>query len=370
MLPSKTKSNSFYLSKEKNTNYSISDFADVKSYSIFDDEDSKSPKFSKTTPTIRPSKLIPKPPSSPTYPKTPTSTLVPPFSNSSQFTNIQSSPKFKPNFASAGFSFNFINYGLSRFPLGHYDSIGSRPRMEDVCVSYRDFAGPNTQYYALFDGHGGTQVSTLLADKLHTLISYYFKRGINFKTAMIKALQKVNEISLGKSDEDSLSILSGGSTAAIAIIYNSVLYTANVGDSRIVLIEENKRQQKPVVTTLTVDHRPSTNHFEKSAVLRRGGYIRNGRVNGILMISRSVGDADVAKYISAVPHITETIIPPRAKLVIACDGIWDVLNEETVANIFVNKIFPQDAAKAIVTEALKRGTSDNVSVMCMNLYNS
>ena len=54
---------------------------------------------------------------------------------------------------------SFVMGGRQLFPGGHAEAKGRRPTMEDACASCGEFAGPRTQYYGLFDGHGGKEVA-------------------------------------------------------------------------------------------------------------------------------------------------------------------------------------------------------------------
>ncbi|OHT00738.1 putative protein phosphatase 2C 11 [Tritrichomonas foetus] len=257
-----------------------------------------------------------------------------------------STPKEKP-------SKNFVMYGSQLFDVGHSDTIGRRASMEDACVSYGEFAGIGTQYYAIFDGHGGPEVSSYCAANLHQLISDYYENGNSFVAATKKAIQDVNSYVVDKWPQ-------AGSTAAIAIIDDDVLYTANVGDSRIILVHKGKAKR------LSVDHK-AVSPDEMECILRRGGTIQSNRVNGILMLSRAIGDGTVARYISSEPFMTQTILKDNARLILACDGVWDVMDDQSAADIFLQIKNPEEAAKAIKSEAIKRGTMDNVSVICVDL---
>lgn len=248
---------------------------------------------------------------------------------------------------------NFISYGIQQFAVGHSDTMGRRPSMEDTCVSYGEFAGIGTQYYAIFDGHGGPEVSAYCAANLHQLIADYYNNGNSFAIATKKAIKCVNDYVVDKWPQ-------AGSTAAIAIIDDDVLFTANVGDSRIILIHNGKAKR------LSVDHK-AVLPDESDAIIRRGGTIQSGRVNGILMLSRAIGDGTVAKYISSEPFMTQTILKDNARLILACDGVWDVMDDQYAADIFLQIRQPEEAAIAIKEEAMRRGTMDNVSVICVNL---
>jgi serine/threonine protein phosphatase PrpC len=73
---------------------------------------------------------------------------------------------------------------------------------------------------------------------------------------------------------------------------------------------------------------------EKRRITKGGGFVEEGRVNGIISLSRAIGDWEYKNVgvkpednvISAFPEIiVETLRPDHDFLIIGCDGIWDCL---------------------------------------------
>lgn len=57
------------------------------------------------------------------------------------------------------------------------------------------------------------------------------------------------------------------------------------------------------------------------------------RVNGQLLVSRAIGDYGLKDVVIAVPDTqTISVTDDDDFLVMACDGIWDYVNEIDVAN--------------------------------------
>jgi serine/threonine protein phosphatase PrpC len=247
----------------------------------------------------------------------------------------------------------FFMGGTHIFPGGHADTIGRRPTMEDACASYGGFAGPGTQYYGLFDGHGGREVALYCAENLHHLIAQNIASGNPVGPAIRSAIFDIHNQVISRWEY-------AGATAAIVVIADNTIYTANVGDSRIILIDNGRARR------LTFDHR-ATVASEKRAILGRGGTVFQGRVNGILMLSRAIGDGELARYITCDPYMTSTPLKEDLKLIIACDGVWDVMTDQMAADIYGRCHDPIEAARVIKTEALKKGSTDNISVMCIDL---
>lgn len=89
----------------------------------------------------------------------------------------------------------------------------------------------------------------------------------------------VGKVSDGYEEQKSYA----GCTATLALITQTEIYCANAGDSRTVM-SKNK-----VVTDLSKDHKPDDTE-EKRRIYNAGGYVEESRVNGMLALSRALGD--------------------------------------------------------------------------------
>lgn len=86
---------------------------------------------------------------------------------------------------------------------------------------------------------------------------------------------------------------------------------------------------------MSYDHKPD-NPEEMRRIEAAGGFVEEGRVRGILSLSRALGDLEYklnkkigieAQMITCVPEIKKVELTAEDKfLVIACDGIWDCLS--------------------------------------------
>jgi protein phosphatase PTC1 len=95
-----------------------------------------------------------------------------------------------------------------------------------------------------------------------------------------------------------------------------VLYTANVGDARIVLCRNGKALR------LSYDHKGNDEN-EGKRISNAGGLILNNRVNGVLAVTRALGDAYMKDLVTGHPYTTETVIQPDLDefIILACDGV-------------------------------------------------
>ncbi|PHH91689.1 hypothetical protein CDD83_10673 [Cordyceps sp. RAO-2017] len=137
-----------------------------------------------------------------------------------------------------------------------------------------------------------------------------------------------------------------------------VLYTANVGDARIILCRGGKALR------LSYDHKGSDEN-EGKRIANAGGLILNNRVNGVLAVTRALGDAYMKDLVTGHPYTTETVIQADLDefIIIACDGLWDVCSDQEAVDLVRSVQDPTSASKLLVDHALSRFSTDNLSCM-------
>jgi protein phosphatase PTC1 len=98
-----------------------------------------------------------------------------------------------------------------------------------------------------------------------------------------------------------------------------VLYTANAGDARGVLCRAGR------AVRLTYDHKGSDKQ-EAKRITDAGGFVMSGRVNGVLAVTRSLGDSSMKEYVVGSPYTTETELGDDDEfLILACDGVGSLV---------------------------------------------
>lgn len=81
----------------------------------------------------------------------------------------------------------------------------------------------------------------------------------------------------------------------------------------------NSRGGKAV--RLTYDHKGSDAQ-EAKRITDAGGFVMNARVNGVLAVTRSLGDSAMKEFVVGSPYTTETVLGSEDSfLIIACDGV-------------------------------------------------
>ncbi|KAM9861213.1 protein phosphatase 1G [Aulostomus maculatus] len=141
-----------------------------------------------------------------------------------------------------------------------------------------------------------------------------------------------------------------GTTAVVALIRGKQLIVANAGDSRCVVSERGK------AVDMSYDHKPE-DEVELARIKNAGGKVTmDGRVNGGLNLSRAIGDhfykrnkvlPPEEQMISAMPDVKVlTLNEDHDFMVIACDGIWNVLSSQEVVDFISERIKPDQGGGA------------------------
>jgi len=282
---------------------------------------------------------------------------------------------------------------------GHISMQGIRSDMEDQVhllphpryqeeVKISD--GSTRSFFAVYDGHAGVVCAKYCVQHVHLNIA----RDAEFLRDQEKAV--IN--GLLATDKDfstgcrALNLHnSSGTTAIVALFTDNILTVANVGDSRAVLSRGGH------AVALTYDHKPGRPDEVKriNALGGRVGITEDEAFDRVTMpcccrsLRRKVaskplrvfpGGLSVARTIGDIGlKATGLIIPiPEAKtveltsddevIILACDGVWDVLSNQDAVDIARKNLDdPEKASVAIARKAFRLGSTDNISVVTIIL---
>lgn len=254
---------------------------------------------------------------------------------------------------------NTLRYGLSSMQ-------GWRVEMEDAhtAILGLPYGLKQWSFFAVFDGHAGAKVSATCAEQLllEIVSNEDFKGKMELKegTEIQPSLEDVNKgiktgfLLLDEKIRGMPEMVSGedksGSTAVCAIVSPQHIFFANCGDSRAVLSRDGKCH------FTTCDHKP-INPAEKERIQRAGGSVMIQRVNGSLAVSRALGDFEYKnvqgmgpceQLVSPEPEISvESKSDKDEFLVLACDGIWDVMSNDELCDFIRSRMRVTDSLEMI-----------------------
>jgi serine/threonine protein phosphatase PrpC len=276
-----------------------------------------------------------------------------------------------------------LEWGLS-------DMKGRRSCMEDSFMHDMIMLDSNKSYpcFALFDGHGGPEASRDAAVLLPQFLSQHIKRRLQ-RFPIEKALPKALSDTCTQLDEMlQKTYINQGTTALITLVAEGKTYLAWVGDSRAIIFSDTGS-----IKYVTVDHKPTTqselkrigaqNIIITSLIQNADGYRWQmyrtlnsplflnpdqkflmdspARLGG-LSLSRALGDYSCKKsepLIIAAPDIHVTPVSSGDYIILACDGLWDVISSEDAVAL-VSKLLKNSLKELQVrysTEASSEKTS-------------
>lgn len=247
---------------------------------------------------------------------------------------------------------------------------GWRPTMEDDHVATanlgNDAGWAGTSLFGVFDGHGGADVANFCAKNLHKAVA---KGDASAPEAALRDSfqqldSKLADVARTMKPTDAAHPDHVGCTAATCLVRPHDLIVASAGDSRVVL------SRKGQAVDLSEDHKPGL-PGEVARIRAAGGFVTEQklgphsvhRVNGVLGVSRAIGDlcfkkdgtrSPAQQMITCVPDTRAVRRRPDDEfLIIACDGIWDVLSSQELVTR-VHKSLP----------AIHRGELQPADVVC------
>jgi protein phosphatase 2C family protein 2/3 len=268
-----------------------------------------------------------------------------------------------------------------RVVYGAVSEQGERPYNEDRYSAYEQLPGDiSSSFFGVFDGHGGINGSVLCKGRLHKNIVSQTHYATDKKRAIVDGFIQTDRDYMEKfaDGED-------GSTAIAALITEEgKLYVANVGDCRCVLAEDGK------AVALSKDHKandkPEMTRIEKAGHTVEadveyvdGERFETYRVDGELAVSRAIGDLGFKdlnlppeeQAVTCIPDIVERNLKKGNFIVLACDGLWDVLNNQEVVDFVIEKKKQNmpltQIAEELVQEALEIGSQDNITVIIVEI---
>lgn len=280
--------------------------------------------------------------------------------------------------------------GCSRL-TSMYSQKGSKGINQDSAVIYEGFGTKEKSFFGVFDGHGkdGHIVSKFVRNRLPGLIlsqqdAFVQETHGEACVSAFKAMDK--EIKL----QENLDCTWSGTTAVTIIMQGEDLIVSNLGDSRAILgtISDN---DELIAVQLTNDLKPNLPD-EAERILKC-----NGRIHALewepslqrvwlpkvdipgLAMTRCFGDFGIKSFgIIATPQISYHHITNKDHfLVLATDGVWDVLTNEQVAGIVWAVTTEEKAAKAVADAAVSAwkhkypsSKMDDCTVVCVFLQES
>nr|XP_043640138.1 probable protein phosphatase 2C 52 [Erigeron canadensis] len=290
---------------------------------------------------------------------------------------------------------------------------------QDAMIVWEDFMAEDVTFCGVFDGHGpyGHLVSRKVRDTLPLklfsfLDSHESKKkkstgticcsqdsasdGADYEVGINDKLDSIYRDAFLKSyksmDKElrfhpSLDCFCSGSTAVTIVKQGLNLYMGSIGDSRAIMAS-NDSNNSLVAVQLTVDLKPDLPR-EAERIKRCKGRVfalqDEPEVSRVwlpfddapgLAMARAFGDFCLKEYgVISIPEFSHRVLTDRDKfIVLASDGVWDVLSNEEVIDIVSSASTRSSAARILVDSAAREWKTkyptsrmDDCAVICLFL---
>jgi serine/threonine protein phosphatase PrpC len=229
-----------------------------------------------------------------------------------------------------------------RVSATHASVQNKRASMEDV-LFYRT-CGPRW-LGAVMDGHGGAEAALICA------------RVVEKRSELLEGAACVEAWARGTiaaCEAECVSSCASGCTIVLCVMLmdRGECMCAWVGDSGAVFCTDAE------FASMCRPHKPD-DPAEAARIRRDGGFVSGGRTNGVLAMSRAIGDAALKPAVSASPDVLWTRADKRCRVGLFTDGLSDAMDEVLIAKACAEGYSPDQ----IVSVAIKNGSMDNITLL-------
>lgn len=269
--------------------------------------------------------------------------------------------------------------------VGYASVVGSQDHENEdrlLLHSNADF-----HLFSVMDGHGGELAGKFVVQRLFSRLEAIYSptSGFDDDEKLVNVMHELDDefCAYARRQQD----LSGVCVLAVLLFHDPATdspqkIVLNLGDCRVILREAPEQQHShdvlgARVIPLSTDHCAS-NPGEKMRIVQNGGYVRYGRVAGLLEPSRSIGDTDMKEpemknWVLSTPDVRRSdLAVGRSLLILATDGVWSALTNDRAMTVALDAMrakrrkgvgAAESAVRAVVEAARGRGSIDDITVI-------
>lgn len=219
--------------------------------------------------------------------------------------------------------------------------------------SYRNYTSDEFSLHIIADGMGGHQSGEIASYMAVKYIGDYiiekFNRDEIFDTiseSIMFAHKKI--LNYSKNNPESFGM---GTTVIISLIYNNILYFANIGDSRIYLFSDNKLNQ------ITKDHSYVQELLDAGAITKEEAsfYPRN-------QITSALGTDQNYKL-----DLDRMEVKKDDIILMTTDGLTDLIDDNDILDVLIMRYSEKDTTEILTYMANSTGGKDNITITCIKI---
>lgn len=235
-------------------------------------------------------------------------------------------------------------------------TIGGRPANEDRFGVHK--VSQFCSMIVVADGHGGSTVSTKIADCICELTMTTCKITIqSLGSCDIQTQQKEFLELFALIDEQSNSPLEG-STLCMALIFPSRVVVANCGDSHAIIVRKANGDLLLSTRPHNIEDPDEKSRMDAHDVTINPPYVTQ-RGFGLAM-TRAIGDNHLS-FVTHEPDVTCISHDRDIVVAIMSDGVTDFLNDESIINVILSSPYAKVVAETLLHPSVKSSMSGHIS---------
>ncbi|WP_026891253.1 Stp1/IreP family PP2C-type Ser/Thr phosphatase [Lacrimispora aerotolerans] len=226
-----------------------------------------------------------------------------------------------------------------------------RTANQDYVYASAESVGNLPNLYLVADGMGGHKAGDYASRYISEHLVEHIKQAEDSEIIPLLrgGIEKVNQM-LYQESRDKAELNGMGTTLVAAVIEDSTMYVANVGDSRLYLIRNQLKQ-------ITKDH-SYVEELVSLGQMERGSRDYREKKN---IITRAVGTEEKLEI-----DFFEVSLEPGDYVLMCSDGLSNMLEDAEMEEIICSELELGEKAEKLITVANDNGGKDNIAVVLIN----
>ena len=235
---------------------------------------------------------------------------------------------------------------------GRTDKGRKRNNNQDSIFVSDKPVGPLPNLYLVADGMGGHAAGDFASRyAISIVIDFVSKSTVANPISLLRRALVYASNELYKESEKDKDKMGMGTTMVASVIMDDKLYVANIGDSRLYIINDDIKQ-------VTMDHSLVEELIRSGQLERNKG--RNHPEKNI--ITRAMGSRD-----EAMPDFFELDIKEGDKILMCSDGLSNMVEDDEIRDIVSEDGDLERVVDYLISRANYYGGNDNISVVVVSV---
>ena len=233
-------------------------------------------------------------------------------------------------------------------------NIGMKRKMnQDYVFASQDTVGNLPNLFAVADGMGGHNAGDYASSHAVRILVDEIREDTDYNPVKVirHAIETANTEIIEQAQKDE-KLRGMGTTMVVATIVGQYAYVANVGDSRLYVVNQEIRQitkdhslVEEMVRMGEMDKETARNHRDKNIITRAIG---------------AVPEVDVDFF--------EINLDPEDEILMCTDGLTNMVEDADIRNIMLSQRDIAEQAERLVKTANENGGKDNITVIVIKPF--